>query len=194
MSDLQGFILVGGESRRMGRDKTQLRLGQQTFVERIAEALSGLTGEITLVGHNDNCASYGMPVISDVCERSGPLGGIYTSLAHCAAPWAVIVACDLPFVTTHFLRALSVYREGYDAVVPVQKDGRWQPLCALYSRASCLPLARELITGGERRSRALVRKAVTCFVPEESFHASEHPLINVNTTEEYAAALNQTVI
>lgn len=194
MSDFQGFILVGGESRRMGRDKAQLRLGQQTFVERIAEALSELTGDVTLVGRNDNCAPYGMPMISDVYERCGPLGGIYTSLAHCARPWAVIVACDLPFVTTDFLRALCFHRKGYDAVVPVQKDGRWQPLCALYSRELCLPLAHELITSGERRPRALVRKAVTCFLPEESFHAAQRALVNVNTPEEYAAALNQRVI
>lgn len=194
MLDFQGFILVGGESRRMGRDKAQLRLGRRTFVERIAEALSGLTGEITLVGRNDNCAPYGMPIISDVYERWGPLGGIYTSLAHCASSWAVIIACDLPFVTAEFLRALSIHRENYDAVVPVQRDGQWQPLCGLYSRASCLPLARELIAAGERRPRALVRKARTCFVPEESFHATGHLLMNVNTPEEYAAALKQPTI
>ena len=50
MFDVQGFILVGGASRRMGQDKAQLRLGPETMLERIAAQLSPVTSSVTLVG------------------------------------------------------------------------------------------------------------------------------------------------
>ena len=50
MLDVEGFILVGGASSRMGRDKSQLMLGRQTTVEHIADALSDVATRIRLVG------------------------------------------------------------------------------------------------------------------------------------------------
>src|ERR1019366_667279 len=60
-SDIAGFILAGGESSRMGRDKALLELG------------------------------------------GGPLGGIATALRSSSAPWSLVVACDLPYLTKPWL-------------------------------------------------------------------------------------------
>lgn len=186
--DIQGFILIGGQSRRMGRDKSQLRLGQQTFVERIANAIAHHAGEISLIGENQNNAAFSFPVIADLRSHWGALGGIHTALEHCQTPWALIVACDLPFVTADLIDTLARHRTSYDAVVPVQKSNQWQPLCALYSRGACLPPARELISAGERRARALIESVNACLVNEEALNVAPHVLLNVNTPEEYAAA------
>ena len=50
MFDVEGFILVGGQSSRMGSDKSQLSFGKQTAVERIGAALGPLTATVRLVG------------------------------------------------------------------------------------------------------------------------------------------------
>src|SRR5215211_6833593 len=95
MDDIEAFILAGGASRRMGTDKSQLRLEQQTFTERISETLLQITDLVTIVGRNDAHLS-GIP---DIYPQWGALGGVHAALAACERDWAIVVACDLPFVT-----------------------------------------------------------------------------------------------
>ena len=58
ISQLQAFILAGGQSRRMGRDKSQLLLENQTFTDRIAETLLEVTDSVTLVGSRQTNSRY----------------------------------------------------------------------------------------------------------------------------------------
>src|SRR6266513_797275 len=103
---IEGFILTGGESRRMGTDKSRLVLGGQSFVERIAGELSAVTSSIKVVG--DNTAEIKLPnniqFTPDVYPRWGALGGVHAALAACSASWALVVACDFPFVTRELFR------------------------------------------------------------------------------------------
>ena len=98
MFDVEGFILVGGQSSRMGSDKSQLVFGKQTGVEHIAAALRPLTRTVRLVGSRDQGDAAGLQNIPDTHERWGALGGIQAALAACQSEWAVIAACDLPLV------------------------------------------------------------------------------------------------
>ena len=50
MLDVEGFILVGGASSRMGTDKSSLKLGEQTIVERIAATMHRVTKTVSVVG------------------------------------------------------------------------------------------------------------------------------------------------
>jgi molybdopterin-guanine dinucleotide biosynthesis protein A len=194
MFEIEGFILAGGASSRMGTDKARLRLGRKQFAEHIAEALGGVAQVVTLVGARDFSAAWGMPNAPDVYSGWGALGGLHAALSACRAPWAAVVACDLPFVTRELFRELARLREGYDAVVPVQPDGRWQPLCALYRAAPCLVQAEILIKEGERRPRALLRRVHTRAVaPEElaGLRGAELFFSNVNTPEDYLRATKE---
>ncbi|HYG82174.1 MAG TPA: NTP transferase domain-containing protein, partial [Pyrinomonadaceae bacterium] len=133
MQDVEGFILVGGRSSRMGRDKARLTLGGLDFVGRIRDALAALTARVTLVGPAERCAAWPrLPSVPDFYVEWGALGGLHAAAAAARAEWAVVVACDLPFVTGELFVRLASLRENFDAVVPVQRDGRRQPLCALY--------------------------------------------------------------
>src|SRR5262245_52725277 len=116
MLDVEGFILVGGQSRRMGTDKSRLRLGETTFVDRLATQLRALTHQISLVGSGPDDVK--LPAIPDVHQRWGALGGIHAALTACRAEWAAILACDLPFVTGDLWRRLTTLRQQADAVVP----------------------------------------------------------------------------
>ncbi|HEY6188068.1 MAG TPA: molybdenum cofactor guanylyltransferase [Pyrinomonadaceae bacterium] len=191
MLEIEGFILAGGASRRMGADKAGLRLGGRSFVERIAGALSQMTAAVRLVGARDERWRGDFPLVEDVYREWGALGGLHAALASARAPWAAVVACDLPFVTGELFLRLSSLRENFDAVVPVQPDGRPQPLCALYRRDVCAERAARLIAAGERRPRRLLREIETRWVrPEElaDLPHSELFFINVNTPEDFAQA------
>jgi molybdenum cofactor guanylyltransferase len=195
MLDTEGFILVGGLSSRMGEDKSRLRLGGRTFVEIAAGALATVSSGVSVVGSRPGVESHGMPVVRDLHEGLGALGGLHAALAACAKPWAAVVSCDLPFVTAElFERLASLRGRDVEAVAPVQDDGRPQPLCALYAAAPCLETAERLIRAGELRPRALLREVRTRWVP---FHelsdldGSDLFFANVNTPADYEKAVNR---
>lgn len=130
-----GFVLVGGASRRMGRDKALLPLGETTMVEEIAHRVRAAAGNMTLIGPVDKYAHLGFPIVPDAIENCGPIGGLYTALGLTETDWNVLVACDMPDVTTAFLKQLLEAAEASDAdcLVP-EIDGKIHPLCAVYHR------------------------------------------------------------
>jgi molybdopterin-guanine dinucleotide biosynthesis protein A len=193
MFDVEGFILVGGRSSRMGTDKSRLQFGGQTSVERIAAELRSITSRISLVGPSPAGCDPDLRIVPDTHQQWGALGGIHAALGACAAEWALIVACDLPFITRDLCsRLLTLGREeSPDAVVPIQPDGRPQPLCALYRREPCLLEAEKLIAGGEHTPRALLANVNTRWVrPEElsDLPGAENFFFNVNTPQDYERA------
>lgn len=192
MTDIEGFILAGGLSSRMGVDKARLRLGRRTFVEIAAGALTTISDSVSIVGARAGVESHGLRVVRDVHEGLGALGGLHAALGACGAQWAAVVPCDLPFVTGELLKRLASWRgDEVDAVAPVQEDGRPQPLCALYAPARCLETAERLIRAGELRPRALLREVRTRWVHFEEISdldGSEHFFDNVNTPTDFEGA------
>jgi molybdopterin-guanine dinucleotide biosynthesis protein A len=197
MLDVEGFILVGGASSRMGRDKSRLMLGSQTTVERIAEAMAEVATRARLVGrlvggHDDENLFESVP---DLADSWGPLGGIQAALHAAEAEWCLMIACDLPFVSTGLLRRLLELRSNktgsFDAVVPIQADDYPQPLCAAYRRLPCLDAADQSIRKREHSPRALLDKVNTRYVPFAEISdltGASNFFFNINTPENYERA------
>lgn len=181
---MEAFILAGGASSRMGSDKSQLLIEQQTFTERIAETLFRVTDSVILVGGLG--ANY--PRVADIYPQWGALGGLHTALATCESEWAIVVACDLPLVSAELFSFLSSKCLDHDAVVPIQPDGRPQPLAALYRIDPCLQRATELIEAGRRRPLDLLEVVNTCWVPFDELRNLAQPekfFVNINTPSDY---------
>jgi molybdopterin-guanine dinucleotide biosynthesis protein A len=188
ISQLQAFILAGGQSRRMGRDKSQLTLENQTFTDRIAKTLLQITDSVTVVGSRQTNLRYAS--VPDVFPAWGALGGLHAALAACRTEWAIVVACDLPFVTTDLFHYLASLRDSDDAVVPLQSDGRPQPLSSLYRIEPCLQRATELIEAGKRRPLDLLELVNTRWVPFTeltNLDRAEKFFVNINTPDDYDA-------
>jgi molybdopterin-guanine dinucleotide biosynthesis protein A len=196
LTDIEGFILAGGASSRMGEDKSRLRLGGRTFVERASEALRAVASGVSLVGSHPRVGAHGLRVVADVYEGLGALGGLHAALAACEARWAAVVSCDLPFVTGElFARLASLRADELDAVAPLQEDGRPQPLCALFAADECRAVAEELIRAGELRPRALLRRVRTRwveFAELSDLDGSPRFFRNVNTPSDYKAARGES--
>lgn len=188
MEQIAAFILAGGASSRMGTDKSQLRLEQQTFTQRIAETLLQLTDSVFIVGRDSDESS--LRSVADVYPKWGALGGIHAALAACSREWAIVVACDLPFVTSELFSYLAEQRMDHDAVVPIQEDGRPQPLAALYRVDPCLRQATDLIEAGRRRPLDLLEAVKTRWVAFDelrNFARAQSFFVNINTPEDYDA-------
>jgi molybdenum cofactor guanylyltransferase len=185
--EFAAFILAGGASSRMGTDKSQLRLDGQTFTERIASTLQMLTDSVTVVGRT----SLNLPSVADVYPQWGALGGLHAAFAACKREWAIVVACDLPFVTAELFAYLAGLRMDHDAVVPIQADERPQPLAALYRVDPCLQRATELIEAGRRRPVDLLEAVKTRwvqFAEISNLAQSQMFFVNINTPEDYYEA------
>jgi molybdopterin-guanine dinucleotide biosynthesis protein A len=193
MLDVEGFILAGGASSRMGADKARLRLGGLTLVETAAGALSQIAARVRVVSSRHGEELCGLAVVPDFYDDCGPLGGLHSALTHGEAEWLAVVSCDLPFVTGGLLsRLTSFVGEGVEAVVPVQADGRVQPLCALYRRRPSLEIIKRLLRRGERRPRVLVAQARTRladFAQLADLPGSQRFFQNLNSPDDYAQAL-----
>jgi molybdopterin-guanine dinucleotide biosynthesis protein A len=183
---IEAFILAGGASRRMGTDKSQLRIEQQTFAERIAETLLKITDSVTIVGRAPN--EFSLPTIPDIYPQWGALGGLHAALSACKREWAIVVACDLPFVTDELFSFLYQLRLDHEAVVPIQQDGRPQPLSALYRIDPCHQRATELIEAGRRRPLDLLEAVSTrwvSFAEIRNLDQAERFFVNINTPADY---------
>ena len=178
-----GFVLVGGASSRMGRDKAHLPIGGGTLLERIACAVSAAAGSVTLVGAPERYAGLGFLLLADTRQGAGPLAGIHTALSASAAAWNLIVACDMPGISAPFLSSLleAAQASEADCLLPSGPSGLLEPLCAVY-HARCAPAIAAALDRGVRKvtdGLAGLRIA-TLSVAESGWFR------NVNTPEEWA--------
>ncbi|AHG93122.1 Molybdopterin-guanine dinucleotide biosynthesis protein A (plasmid) [Gemmatirosa kalamazoonensis] len=187
-----GVILAGGRATRFGgAPKGLARVGGERIVDRIARALRPACDELLLVANDEDARAWlpDVRVVRDVRPALGALGGLHTALTH-APDAALVVAWDMPFVTSALLRELrDRERADVDAVVPRGPDGA-EPLCALYTRA-CLGAAERLLDAGERRARALAESVRTAWLDADEVARHGDPavlLLSVNTPEDLAAA------
>src|SRR6266576_5271130 len=90
MLDVEGFILVGGMSSRMGKDKSQLVFGDRTSVGLIAASLQGVTHTLRTVGAAVSAVE-GLANIADAHDRWGPLSGIEAALSNANSEYCLVV-------------------------------------------------------------------------------------------------------
>jgi molybdopterin-guanine dinucleotide biosynthesis protein A len=185
---INGFVLAGGKSSRIGQDKGFLRLGNQPLVLRAAEILLPIVHTVTLLASPDLYGNLGFPVIADLWPDQGPLAALCTGLISSDAEWNLFLACDLPRVSPRFIEFLvqRVRATRSDAVVPRTQEG-WQPLCAAYHarcRTAFQPAVRQRRLSIVELFDELHPEAIT---PEEmaSIGLSEAEFANVNTPEEW---------
>jgi molybdopterin-guanine dinucleotide biosynthesis protein A len=139
-------ILAGGRASRFGgRDKSTLVVGGATILERQLAELSQLTDDVMLVGSATDVPR-SVRLIADRVSGAGPLGGLDAALASARDDAVAVVACDMPFVSAGFLASLLDFVRGFEAVVPFV-EGRYHPLCAVYTRQCRQRVARRLANG-----------------------------------------------
>lgn len=179
-------IMAGGQSSRMGQDKSFVLFEGRPMIEVIQERVSGLGDELILITNKpDEYAHLGLPMFGDVYPDHGSLGGIYTAVYHARHPHTLVVACDMPWLNRPLLQHMLNLRPTADVIVP-----RWQqypePLHAIYSKACLAPIEANL---REKRLKitSFFGKVQVHFVERaeiERFDADGRSFANINTPQE----------
>jgi molybdopterin-guanine dinucleotide biosynthesis protein A len=145
MNAISGIVLAGGKSQRMGADKAFLEVGGIPTVQRVLDVLELLSDDLIIVT-NSRKRYEGLPgrLVSDVYRGKGALGGIYSGLLAARHGYAIVVACDMPFLNPRLLRYLVGLAAGYDVVVPDLGDRRLETTHAVYAK-TCLEPIKQLL-------------------------------------------------
>jgi molybdopterin-guanine dinucleotide biosynthesis protein A len=139
----------------MGRRKETLRIDGESMLERQVRLLRSVARRVAVIGPaGGDLPDSNVPFITDAVAGRGPLGGIYTALLESRTEYNLILGCDLPFVTRRLLAwlALRAVADGSDATVPCSRDGRRQPLCAVYRRRALYAIRTRLELGENKLS------------------------------------------
>jgi molybdenum cofactor guanylyltransferase len=182
-----GFLLAGGKSTRMGRDKSLLTLEGETLAERGLRKLREVCPDVAIAGGAQELRFFGR-VIKDKELECGPLGGIVTALEQSTREWNLFLAVDMPYVPVAALRKLLCSAGGRHPVVLARAMGVVQPLCGVYSRRALGGLCAELRAGRLRVKDAVAAAGPVAYVqfPELDWFR------NLNTPEEFRVASSAT--
>jgi len=194
-----GFLLAGGKSSRMGMntDKAFLDFGGQTLLDRALGVMGTVCDRVTIVGDPGKFAKYGStkygPVVADIFSGCGPLAGIHAALVHSPAELNLMLAVDMPFVSTELLAFLfaAATDEANDAIVTVPRTTHGlHPLCAVYRRDFSTTAEQALRAGKYKIDAAFGGVSIRVIEEAELLAAgfSERSFFNVNTPQDRLAA------
>ena len=190
MSDVSAFVLAGGRSSRMGTDKAFVEFQGRTLLKRALDLVTDITPNVYVLGSRERFSAFG-DVVEDEIPDHGPLGGVHAALRASSSDRNLILAVDMPLVTTALLQYLLREAERSEAVLTVPRAaGNWQPLCAVYRRAFAVP-AESALRSGHNRIDALFEETTLRMIDEEELGRagfSAELFRNVNTREELEAA------
>ena len=190
-SDVTAFILAGGRSERMGQDKAIMRLSSgRTLLENALAVTGVVSGHVSIVGPRLKYAAYAWSgkIVEDIFADRGPLGGIHAALAATTTEWNIILAVDLPGVSSALLEwILKMAREAGVQVTVASVAGGFQPLCGVY-RKSFRNRAEKALGEGHNKVDACFDSGSLRILTEEEVRAagfSPEMFANVNTPDEF---------
>ncbi|MSR29678.1 MAG: molybdenum cofactor guanylyltransferase [Phycisphaerales bacterium] len=192
---IQPIVLVGGKSRRFGRDKLREPLTDGTLVERPIRALRDVFGPcVALVGECDaSVAQHGDLIIPDRYPGLGPAGGILSAFEHIASDSrpgvaVFVLAGDLPLIARSLVKSiLDCARDNPDAdAIVARTPSGLEPCIGLY-RTGAVPALRTAIAGSGTRAMSL--QEVLVLLRVVTVDADSGLTVNVNRPEDLARPL-----
>jgi len=175
------IIMAGGDSARMGRDKSMLLIEGQPMIKHILSRLHPHFNQILISSNDISKYSFpGVEVIPDKVTGQGPLGGIASALKASANELNFVIACDIPQVDTVLMKMMLRDCRDFDAVVPRIGLSQYEPLFAVYKKDVLSAIEAALLSGNNRIIDALS----PCRVKYIDLTDTEQ-LKNLNTMDDY---------
>lgn len=190
--EFAGFVLAGGRSSRMGRDKALLEIDGVRMLDRALDLMRHVGISPAVVGSfGELSREAGVRLIPDDWPGAGPLGGIATALFESRARWSLVMACDMPYLTKEWLEYLLGRAAGStaDAAVPMNERGP-EPMCAIYGK-NAEPIVRTAVESGIRKVKeGLLRLRIDYIERAEwkGFDSDGLLFKNMNTPADYEDA------
>ena len=183
---MTSIILAGGKSLRLGRSKLLETIGGKSLVQWVVDRLAILSTEIIIVtalAETISCSSaIRIKTAADIHPGRGPLAGIYSGLIASSSPRAIVVGCDMPFLSVGLLEYMVQVSAEFDVALP-RIGEKVEPLCAVYSK-NCLAPICKLLEQHELKISELFTMVKVRYIEEDEINRfdPEHlSFFNINT-------------
>lgn len=199
IDDLSVVIQAGGESKRMGSNKSTMPFLGAPLIMRGVRRLFPICSEMVITSNEPEKLDFLEPyletgrmrIVSDATDRRGALVGMVTAFEEASMPYVAMVACDMVFPSASLIEHLKdrVEKEGADAAIPKTTHG-YEPFHAVYRRDTCLQAARHALMAGETKATSWLRDVSALEIGEEEIVAANPrgaAFVNVNTPEDLHA-------
>ena len=198
--DITGVILAGGKSSRMGVNKSFLKIGDKTIIERTRDLMQKLFQEnILITNSSEEYESLGMPVFTDIIKGRGPLSGIHSGLVNANSKQIFVISCDLPLMKQELIYFIINYKPDADIKI-CEAAGFTQPLLGLYNKNILKALEvyfknwETLTTQGCRIKNFIQQCSHQIIFPENEPFYNNDLFFNMNKPEDYNQILNKSEI
>lgn len=187
---LAAIVLCGGASSRMGTPKAWLPIEGEPMLLRILRVMEDCSPRVVVAAPDQPLPELpeGVIVARDAERGRGPMEGLAAGL-RCVSGLVYVSSCDAPFLTKRFIERMASLL-GDEAIAVPEVEGRRHPLAAVYRSGGVLAVVEELLDRQRFRLMDLLARVPTRFVRAEELPGTES-LRNVNTPEEYEAALRE---
>jgi molybdopterin-guanine dinucleotide biosynthesis protein A len=170
--------MAGGNSSRMGRDKSMLMLDGKPMIERVYLQLRPHFDEVLISSNESSKYGFlGLEVVPDSESGRGPLMGIASALAVSVSERNLVVACDIPEVNMSLARRMLRESRDCDVVLARTGESKVEPLFAVYKR-SLLPAMEVTLSAGRN-------KILDAFFDCKIKYVDTEELTNINTMSDY---------
>lgn len=189
-----GAMLAGGQSRRMGQDKSRMKIilpgrGPTTIGDVVLTTLALACEDVIIIGGESRFPD-GRPHYPDTFHGGGTLSGIHSALTHASHDYVFVTGCDMPFLDVNTISAMFALASGFDVTVPIV-NGRAETLHSVY-RVSCIEAIAHVLNSGKRRVIEFFPNVHVREIPENEFQAinpSGNSNRNINTPRDVEQAI-----
>ncbi len=147
-NQLTGAVLAGGESRRMGRDKAALVVGDNQLWQRQVKLLRTAGATVVGVVRRPGQPALELPTDVSLWQDSvsgiGPLAGLHAALTACPTAWLAVVATDMPRLDAPWFQWLGDFCSADCGAMARRRDGTFEPLAAIYPKATLAEITTRL--------------------------------------------------
>jgi molybdopterin-guanine dinucleotide biosynthesis protein A len=170
---LGGYVLAGGRSTRMGRDKALLELAGKPLAQLAVTKLRRLTPDVSILSNRAELAQFA-PLVPDRHQNCGPIGGLDAALAHTHHDWTLVLPVDMPFLPASvlhlFVQRVAESRTARIALFTVNTV--LQPaLCLLHRDVG--PFINEAVRAGKFKLYPVLENAARDLAASQNLPASE---------------------
>jgi molybdopterin-guanine dinucleotide biosynthesis protein A len=183
---LNGLIMAGGKSTRMGQDKSLIDYHGKPQREFLLELMAPLCKEVFISCGAVQEQTAGLPVIHDKFLGIGPMAGLLSAFQQQPDAAWLCVACDLPYLSRLSLDNLIKYRDPTKmATAFLNGDAEHpEPLVTIWEPKAYPRLLLALSEGLTCPRKVLINSDVRLLQAPD-----ERELINANDPASYEQAL-----
>ena len=185
---LNGLILAGGKSTRMGLDKSLLNYNGKTQREHLYELLGPICSEVFISCNALQSEEITLPKIEDCFGESGPMGGVLSAFKYASNKAWLIIACDMPFLTATTLENLIAHRNPalYATAFQDPESGLPEPLITIWE-PDAYPILQQAFAAGNTSLRQVLTKSSVTLL--QAPNAKE--LLNINDHAGYLKIIHE---